>query len=174
MISNAFYALFFLFHIYCFWFSHWKFKKRNEKNLRQNSETADWHTRKHTYDGSVYQNCPELETKIEIEIITKLLEQNRNYKKCCKRKIEPLKGVGRGRSIMVGGPAAGLRGNSHKVDPRQRGGAQVATTGGQVHRGQTHRHNARGIRAKPLTNTTAGEKQTKNLRTTKVLVYNFK
>lgn len=90
-------------------------------------------------------------------------------KKCCKRKIEPLKGVGRGRSIMAGGQAAGLRGNSHKADLHQRGGAQVATTGGQVHHGQTHRHNVRGIRAKPLTNTTAGEKQKikKILKTTK-------
>lgn len=61
---------------------------------------------------------------------------------------------------MVGGQAAGLRGNSHKVDPLPRGGAQVATTGGQARRGQTHRHNVRGIRAKPLTNTTAGEIQT--------------
>lgn len=61
---------------------------------------------------------------------------------------------------MVGGQVAGLHGNSHKVDLRQRGGAQVATTGGQVHHGQTHRHSVRGIRAKPLTNTTAGEKQT--------------
>lgn len=63
---------------------------------------------------------------------------------------------------MVGGQVAGLRGNSHKADLRPRGGAQVATTGGQVHHGQTHRHNARGIHAKPLTNTTAGEnKQSK-------------
>ena len=88
-------------------------------------------------------------------------------KNCCKRKIEPLKGVG-GRSIMAGGQiVAGLRGNSNKVDLRQRGGAQVAPAGGQVQRGQAHRHNARGIRAKPLTNTTAGEIQTKNLKTTK-------
>lgn len=61
---------------------------------------------------------------------------------------------------MAGGQVDGLRGNNHKVDPRQRGGAQAATTGVLVHRGQTHRHNARGIRAKPLTNTTAGETQT--------------
>lgn len=58
------------------------------------------------------------------------------------------------------GQVAGLRGNSRKVDLHQRGGAQVATTGGQVHHGQIHRPNARGIRAKPQTNTTAGEKQT--------------
>jgi len=56
---------------------------------------------------------------------------------------------------MVGGPVAGLRGNNHKVDLHQRGGAQVATTGVPVHRGQTHRPNARGTRAKPQTNTTA-------------------
>jgi hypothetical protein len=69
------------------------------------------------------------------------------------------KGVGRGRGITaVRGQVAGLRGSSRKVDLHQRGGAQVATTGGQVHRGPTHRPNARGIRAKPLTNTTAGEK----------------
>lgn len=73
---------------------------------------------------------------------------------------EHLKGVGRGHSIMVGGPVAGLRGNNHKVDLHQRGGVQVATTGVPVHRGQTHRPNARGTRAKPQTNTTAGEKQT--------------
>lgn len=58
------------------------------------------------------------------------------------------------------GQVAGLRGNNRKVDLHQRGGAQVATTGGQVHRGQTHRPNVRGTRAKPLTNTTAGEIQT--------------
>lgn len=61
--------------------------------------------------------------------------------------------------MAVRGQVAGLRGSSRKVDLHQRGGAQVATTGGQVHRGPTHRPNARGIRAKPLTNTTAGEKQ---------------
>lgn len=74
------------------------------------------------------------------------------------KNFETLKGAGRGRGIMVGrGQAAGLRGNSLKVDLHQRVGAQVATTGAQVHRGQTHRPNARGIRAKPQTNTTAGE-----------------
>jgi hypothetical protein len=85
------------------------------------------------------------------------------------------KGVGRGRGIMaVRGQVAGLRGSSRKVDLHQRGGAQVATTGGQVHRGPTHRPNARGIRAKPLTNTTAGEKQTKNPSTKeKVLSFFF-
>lgn len=72
------------------------------------------------------------------------------------RWIEHLKAVGRGRSIMAGGQVDGLRGNNHKADLRHREG--VATTGALVHRGQTHRPNARGIRAKPLTNTTAGEK----------------
>jgi hypothetical protein len=84
------------------------------------------------------------------------LEQNHteNHVKIEKHSIKKidLKGVGRGH-----GRVAGLRGSSHKVDLHQRGGAQVATTGGQVHRGQTHRSNAHGIRAKPLTNTTAGE-----------------
>lgn len=73
-----------------------------------------------------------------------------------------LKGVGRGRLTMAGGQVDGLRGNNHKADLRQRGGAQVATTGVLVHRGQTHRPNARGIRAKPQTNTTAGETQSNN------------
>lgn len=72
---------------------------------------------------------------------------------------EHLKGVGHGRLTMVGGQAAGLLGNSHKVDLRQRGGAQVATTGVLAHRGETRRPNVRGIRAKPQTNSTAGEIQ---------------
>lgn len=97
-------------------------------------------------------------------IITKLLEQNRlktEMLKSQKKTIanEHLKGVGRGHLTMVGGQAAGLLGNSHKVDLRRREGALVATTGVPVHRGETRRHNARGIRAKPQTNTTAGEIQ---------------
>lgn len=129
------------------------------KIFHKKSETADWHTR--THDGSYYQNCQIGRTDNNKTFGTKSFE-NWNVKS---QNIanEQLKGVGHGRLTMVGGQAAGLRGNSHKVDLRQRGGAQVATTGVLVHRGETRRPNARGIRAKPQTNTTAGEIQkTKN------------
>ena len=98
--------------------------------------------------------------------ITQIQKSKTNTKKMLKSqnrkpdKSKHLKGVGRGRLTMAGGQVDGLRGNNPKVDLRPRGGAQVATTGVLVHRGQTHRPNARGIRAKPLTNTTAGETQT--------------
>lgn len=75
--------------------------------------------------------------------------------------------------MAVHGQVAGLRGNNRKVDLHQRGGAQVATTGGQVHRGQIHRPNARGTRAKPVTNTTAGETNTNPISTKEKILLSF-
>ena len=63
---------------------------------------------------------------------------------------------GHGHGILPRGRTAGPRGSNNKVDHHQRGAVQ--TTGQVVLHGTPRLNVPRGIRAKALANTTAGEK----------------
>lgn len=163
MISNAFMLLFFSSTFLCFHMrkKNWKSQKISKRKIFTKFRNC-WRSMD-SFTKIAQLDLTEIEPKNNKTFGTKSL-----WIKCWNRKSKPdktehLKGVGRGRGTMaVRGQVAGLHGNNRKADLHQRVGAQVAT-GGQGHRGQTHRLNARGIRAKPLTNITAGEKQTNQI-----------